>query len=159
MVGLKEVCALILAGGVGAGSVVAVQQMNPPPRAAKKAKPKPRPAAQAAAPRAKIEDCPTPVPGGALVPEFPVLMPPGSGQPVGLGAPGGGIGGPFQSAPGLVAGPIGRTPDLPAPPPTGVVPEPAAWLMMVSGFGLIGLALRRRSPGGEGSQKEGPHTA
>lgn len=29
------------------------------------------------------------------------------------------------------------------PPPPPAVPEPAAWLMMVAGFGLIGTALRR----------------
>lgn len=29
---------------------------------------------------------------------------------------------------------------------TGAVPEPAVWLMMVSGFGLVGASMRRRSP-------------
>jgi hypothetical protein len=29
--------------------------------------------------------------------------------------------------------------------PPGDVPEPATWAMMLTGFGLIGLALRRRS--------------
>ena len=29
--------------------------------------------------------------------------------------------------------------------PTGAVPEPASWAMMVAGFGLVGGALRRRS--------------
>jgi hypothetical protein len=30
------------------------------------------------------------------------------------------------------------------PPPTPGVPEPAAWAMMISGFGLVGAAARRR---------------
>jgi len=30
------------------------------------------------------------------------------------------------------------------PPPTGAVPEPATWAMMIGGFGLIGGAMRRR---------------
>lgn len=30
------------------------------------------------------------------------------------------------------------------PPPTSGVPEPAAWAMMISGFGLVGAAARRR---------------
>jgi len=29
-------------------------------------------------------------------------------------------------------------------PPTGVVPEPATWAMMITGFGLVGFAARRR---------------
>lgn len=36
--------------------------------------------------------------------------------------------------------PPGETPPPPAPP----IPEPGTWLMMISGFGLLGLALRRR---------------
>jgi legume-like lectin family protein/PEP-CTERM motif-containing protein len=31
-------------------------------------------------------------------------------------------------------------------PVTGAVPEPAAWAMMLAGFGLVGGALRRRTP-------------
>jgi hypothetical protein len=27
---------------------------------------------------------------------------------------------------------------------TAAVPEPATWLMMISGFGVLGMALRRR---------------
>ncbi|MFN3590989.1 MAG: PEPxxWA-CTERM sorting domain-containing protein [Thermaurantiacus sp.] len=27
----------------------------------------------------------------------------------------------------------------------GIIPEPQAWLMMVTGFGLLGVALRRRA--------------
>jgi hypothetical protein len=33
-----------------------------------------------------------------------------------------------------------------ATPPTGSVPEPATWAMMIAGFGLAGGALRRRRP-------------
>jgi hypothetical protein len=32
---------------------------------------------------------------------------------------------------------------LPGAPPTGGVPEPAQWAMLIAGFGLVGTALRR----------------
>ncbi len=32
-----------------------------------------------------------------------------------------------------------------APPNVGGVPEPAAWAMLIAGFGLVGAAMRRRS--------------
>lgn len=32
-----------------------------------------------------------------------------------------------------------------SPPPTPSVPEPAAWALMVAGFGLVGTSLRRRA--------------
>ncbi|MFN3371869.1 MAG: PEPxxWA-CTERM sorting domain-containing protein [Sphingomonadaceae bacterium] len=31
-----------------------------------------------------------------------------------------------------------------APPPGGVVPEPATWAMLIAGFGLVGATMRRR---------------
>jgi hypothetical protein len=31
-------------------------------------------------------------------------------------------------------------------PPTGGVPEPATWAMLITGFGLVGYAARRRRP-------------
>ncbi|WCL55354.1 PEPxxWA-CTERM sorting domain-containing protein [Gimibacter soli] len=34
--------------------------------------------------------------------------------------------------------------DVIVPPPTGGIPEPATWLMMIMGFGLVGMATRRR---------------
>ncbi len=34
----------------------------------------------------------------------------------------------------------------PNPPPSSLVPEPATWALMLTGFGLAGAALRRRSP-------------
>lgn len=34
-----------------------------------------------------------------------------------------------------------------APPTPGAVPEPASWAMMIGGFGLLGVAMRRRRPG------------
>jgi probable HAF family extracellular repeat protein len=33
------------------------------------------------------------------------------------------------------------------PIPTGAVPEPAAWVMMIAGFGLTGVAMRRHNEG------------
>jgi PEP-CTERM motif len=37
------------------------------------------------------------------------------------------------------------TTNPPPPPPVGGVPEPATWALMISGFGMAGAALRRRS--------------
>ncbi len=78
--------------------------------------------------------------GGVVVivtpPDPPTGVPPGGG-----GAPGGGPGG----GGGAGGGSGGGTPPAPG------VPEPAAWAMMIAGFGLIGAALRRRRrqmPGG-----------
>lgn len=42
--------------------------------------------------------------------------------------------------------PTAKRTALPAPkPPT--IPEPAAWAMMLAGFGLVGASLRRRAHG------------
>lgn len=35
------------------------------------------------------------------------------------------------------------TPGAPACPPTGGVPEPSTWVMLIAGFGLVGTAMRR----------------
>jgi hypothetical protein len=145
MAGLKEICAMILAGGVGAGSVVAVQEAKPKPRVERKA-PAVKKASARPAPRSRIDDCPTLVAplGGALVPSLADAPLPPQLQPFGVaptdsfagllppGSSGGGGSG------GIVA------PLEPPPPPGGIIPEPAAWAMMVSGFGLVGVALRIR---------------
>ncbi len=34
-----------------------------------------------------------------------------------------------------------------SPPPTGAIPEPATWAMLIAGFGLVGAAARRRQRG------------
>ncbi|WP_375290614.1 PEPxxWA-CTERM sorting domain-containing protein [Qipengyuania sp.] len=39
-------------------------------------------------------------------------------------------------------GPTG-TPGLPGPPPAGPIPEPATWLMLIAGFGVIGSRMRQ----------------
>ena len=39
----------------------------------------------------------------------------------------------------------GAPQDVQLPPTNGAVPEPATWMMMLLGFGLIGGAVRRRS--------------
>src|SRR6201999_2058161 len=39
---------------------------------------------------------------------------------------------------------LGQSPQDPPPPPTGDVPEPASWALMLAGFGLIGAAMRGR---------------
>ena len=152
MIGLKEICALLVAGGMGAGSVVAVQQAKPKPRVERKAPV--RKAAATPAPRPSIPDCPTIAtpPGGLLVPEFASPLP-SAPQVLGLLPPapggfGGGGGGGWLPPGGGGGGGGGVTP--PAPP---AIPEPAAWAMMISGFGLVGAALRLRLPA------DGPTTA
>lgn len=156
MVGLKEICALLVAGSMGAGSVVAVQQAKAPqarvkakPAKAKTYRPAPRPVSQAPA-----LDCPTvsslggglaelnPIVPMEAAPTASLLMP---GQLAGASGGGGGV-----PLPSIVGGGGGSSPAaFPGEPPaleTAVsgVPQPASWAMMVSGFGLIGLALRRR---------------
>jgi hypothetical protein len=151
MVGLKEICALLVAGSMGAGSVVAVQQAKAPQARvkAKPAKPKvfrpaPRPVSQAPS-----IDCPTVSSlGGGLAELGPIvpmeaspttsLLPQNqlAGGGGGMSLPPGGGGGASPSS-------------FPGAPPVlesavSGVPQPATWAMMVSGFGLIGLALRRR---------------
>lgn len=152
MVGVKEICALLLAGGIGAGSVVTVQQAVPAvkkasaPKAGKPAARRP----QAAARPAAINDCPSQLGVLGQNMALPALAPidvapglplgqtamasAGGGRGAGVGVPGGGIGGTdFQ----------------PAPPADGGfapgVPEPGTWAMLVGGFGLVGLAMRRGS--------------
>jgi hypothetical protein len=152
MVGVKEICALLLAGSMGAGSVVAVQQAKAPAaksRPAKASKPKsvahPRPAAAA------LNDCPsfTATLGGVPGPLAPLAVL--DAAPTGLSvvappldgaSPSDGSG--FVLPPGGGGG--GETlfpPQPPAPVEVGGVPQPAAWAMMVTGFGLVGLSLRR----------------
>lgn len=147
MIGTREICALLLGGAVGVGGTVAVHKVSPKPPVAKaKGKPgvpqasrprvvRPEPALRPASPT--ILDCPTPAPGSpwAAIPTIPVPLPPMGGA--GAAAfPGGGGG-------------AGAHPYPPAPP-SSAVPELAAWAMMVSGFGLVGAAMRRR-PAGAGA--------
>ncbi len=57
--------------------------------------------------------------------------------------PPGGSGGSGGSPPGGQP-PGGGTVLPPVVPPVGAVPEPATWLMLIAGFGVIGGAMRRR---------------
>jgi hypothetical protein len=159
---------------MGAGSVVAVQKARPDgvraaASAPKPARGKPRPVAHRTAP-AGISDCP--LNGVGILPAL-VLAPlpendsglgmgssasdapgfPGSAialPPILAGKPGGGFGGVTMpgggsgGGAGSTGGGGGGTPV--APPTIPAVPEPKAWVMMTSGFGLIGFALRRNRP-------------
>ncbi|MFN7175732.1 MAG: FecR domain-containing protein [Thermaurantiacus sp.] len=95
-------------------------------------------------------------PPAPIIPGLPSVPPPGGG-----GTGGGGF--PQVPAPEGPPGmpnmpPDGAVPWYPGmpnvPPPgwgssegsgAGIIPEPQAWLMMVTGFGLLGVALRRRA--------------
>jgi hypothetical protein len=145
--GLKEFCTLLLAGGLGAGSVVGVQAVKAPSvREARVAKPKPRPRPAAARPKPKLPDCPVVVPplGTGLFPDLAEAGP--IGRPMAAPLPRlgelPGVGAPRPALPPISV-PTNVQP-LPAPPVTGAVPDAATWAMMVAGFGLIGMALRRR---------------
>ncbi|MFA5580533.1 MAG: PEPxxWA-CTERM sorting domain-containing protein [Paracoccaceae bacterium] len=132
---------MIIAGiAVGGGGTIATKAVNDHLNAKKAAVTKPRPAKarKAPAPRplalpsaALLSDCPLPSAGinpfADMAPEFsgstwPALTLSGV-RPV--------EGGWFRT-------PMNQPPTLPA------VPEPDAWAMMITGFGLIGLACRRR---------------
>ena len=88
------------------------------------------------------------------VPEFALQLPP---PPVFFTPPGGGIITPSgggvvtppgggTTPPGGPGGPPNQPPLNPPPPPTPPpppLPEPGTWMMMILGFGMVGLALRR----------------
>lgn len=148
MVGIKEFCALLLAGGIGAGSVVTVQQAVPAAKKAsapKSTKPTAhRPAARHAAARpSALNDCPSQLgvlgQDMALPPLTPIDVAPG--LPLGETAMGASAGGPgVGGLPGFTGS------DVSPGPGGGVipgVPESDTWAMLIAGFGLIGLALRR----------------
>ena len=65
------------------------------------------------------------------------IVPPGPGGPV--VNPPGGPGGPIVFPPGG-----GNPPSVVPPPPPPAVPEPATWLSMLLGFGLLGSVCRFR---------------
>ena len=143
MIGLREWCIALLSGAIGVGSAVAVQQAPVPRKAVAKPAPKrimPRPTPTPAAP-SRILDCPLPSadPFGAAsiepfvgaAPQTSVFFPAAGFPPAHLVVPGG----------GGVLPPV--TPPPTIPPAVPGVPEPAAWAMLITGFGLVGLAARR----------------
>lgn len=145
MIGMKQFCALILAGGMGAGSVVTVQHTRPSISKARAApaKPKVQKSVQRNVQTAQLTDCPTIAPLGPGIGDLAPLqqVQPLLGQPIaGVSGPAG-ISGP---AGGFGGGGFGREVQ-PAPiPVVPGVPQPDSWVMLVAGFGFMGLALRRR---------------
>jgi hypothetical protein len=146
MVGMKEFCALVLAGGMGASSVVAVQKAKPAISKARGApqKPKVQKAVQRNIQSAQIQECPTVAPFGPGIDKLAPLQTAENifGQPV----PGGGSGAPGGGGFGGGGGGGGFRPDVqPAPiPMVPGIPQPDTWVMLVAGFGFLGLSLRRR---------------
>jgi len=142
MVSMKQLCALLLAGGIGAGSVVTVQQVKPAISKARAApaKPKVQKAVQRVRQATSIQECPLIAPMGPGIDGLMPIQPPDNifsenppGGGGGVSPPGGG---------GGVSNPKAN-PD-PFPVISGI-PEPDTWMMLVAGFGFLGLALRRRS--------------
>jgi hypothetical protein len=150
MIGMKEFCALLLAGGMGAGSVVAVQQARPAASKPKASAAKTQKAAPRRTHTAQLNDCPVLAesPGlGILSP----IIPPEDSPLLDGGRPGAGMAllpSPGPGFPGGIGGGGGFLPLTPPSPPGGPgisapIPEPISWAMMVAGFGLVGLSLRR----------------
>lgn len=152
MIGMKQFCALILAGGMGAGSVVTVQHTKPSISKARAApaKPKVQKAVQRNVQTAQLTECPTIAPLGPGIGDLAPLQTaqPAFGVPL-AGGGGGFAGGGGGSGGGLGGGGGGFGPEVqPGPIPIMPgVPQPDTWVMLVAGFGFMGLALRRR-PGG-----------
>jgi hypothetical protein len=67
----------------------------------------------------------------------------GGGGGFGPGTPGGGGGTPGGGTPGGGT-PGGGTPGTGLPPISSNAPEPTSWALMISGFGLVGAAMRYR---------------
>lgn len=139
MIGTKELCALLLGTSLGVGGTVAVKHKQHSPRkeVSKAKQPGKRasnssPVVRQPAPRpaATLLDCPLPAPslGGQ---GFTFPAPPSPFGAVGWGSP---QPGPVWISPNNHTGPT-------FPP---AIPEPDAWAMLVAGFGLVGLACRRR---------------
>ncbi len=145
MIGTKELCAILLAGSMGAGSVVAVQKVKP---ISAKAKTRPRVERAVAGPSRsrvgrvetpqppapRILDCPAGSPVAAEPNQF--VLPNSPTQEFGGNIPG------VSPVPPVVWG--GGGGHRPPPPSFPAVPEPGAWVMMIAGFGFVGLACRRR---------------
>lgn len=149
MIGTKEICALLLAGGMGAGSVVAVQHAKPSVSKSRPAsKPKVQKATQSRVQTAQITECPTvgPVGTAELSPIIDMPTEALTGfSPSGSSGFGGGGGGGFPGGGGGGGGSGGGGLPDPTPPVPGV-PQPDTWVMLVAGFGFMGLAIRRRTP-------------
>lgn len=144
MMGTRELCALLLAGGMGAGSVVVVQQAKPAISKPAKPRPKLQKAAQRAAqPQQSAECAPRiadmPLPAPSIGPVQLPLLQPIADQFVAMGAAAGGAA--IAGGGGFV--PTGRPDPLPIAPG---VPQPDTWVLLVAGFGFLGLALRRNRP-------------
>lgn len=149
---------MLAAGGMGASGVVAVQHVKPAGVHRSKPKPAPR-VVKAAAPRpvARLTDCPITAasPGVGMLADLAPIVPFEQTPMASLSSPSmtgvaGGGGGLFL--PPFTGGGGSGGSELPNPGGlTPGVPEPAAWAMMVSGFGLVGVAMRRSRPedGGE----------
>lgn len=118
-----------------------------------KAKPKPAPTEKALGKifypsEFALNSVPAALPGLPSLDFAPPVIGGGAGSPFVPGTPGGGgfvfvpPGGGGGSPPPTGGGGGGTPP--PPPPPPSAVPEPATWLLMIIGFGVIGGALRRK---------------
>lgn len=148
MIGLRDLCVALLAGGISAGGAVVAMK---PPAKPKAVVSRPPPAKTVAYRKPPVRERQTPVPPAILDCPLPAssalsagplnetMLPPPFGGASPFPAPGV----PYPAGPWGGGGVI-----LPAPPPdVSAIPEPAGWVMMLGGFGLMGVALRRSKKG------------
>lgn len=143
---LKTLCALFMGGSLGVGGTVAVQEVKAPKPAVVSHKRATKPVVARKAPITRhkpaalssslLSDCP--LPSAVIGPVGGVPSLSTSYHPVGPFSPL-----PLEPDHWWYGG--GALPPV-APPPTDPgIPEPATWMFLVSGFGLVGLSLRRRA--------------
>jgi hypothetical protein len=143
VIGLKDICALLAAGSMGAGSVVAVQQTKKPVSAKQEtAKPKKdRGGSLASRPRV-VRPEPAVRPGPSIL-DCPVIGSPWGieHQPTGLTPP---MSDALLHLLPAVEQPGGGGFVLLPPSYSPAVPEPGAWAMFIAGLSLVGASLRKR---------------
>lgn len=108
-------------------------------------KPKARPtkvhkAAERTVRHEQISDCPTPSAGAPGYADFGPMLPESLLTANELT---GGLVDGLQLPSVIGGGGGGSGPSINPVPPVGAVPQPGTWVMMVAGFGFVGLALRR----------------
>ncbi len=140
MLTTKTICTLLLGAGLGAGGVTVTHKVTDAPKRVsakvqgkRVAKTAPASGAHRAVPASpSILDCPAPAPslGPGVWASVPALA-----DPPRLSAEG------PPSWPGGGGGILPPSPPTPSPP---AVPEPGAWAMLVAGFGLVAVSLRRK---------------
>lgn len=136
------ICAMIFGATVGSVGTIGAQQVAAVKVKPKAAQPKARPTIKAPSPapqrdRAAILDCPTPGLAAPVWGETDTL----SLWDATSAQTGGGV------VPPSAPPPFSFRPPSAAPTPPPAVPEPESWAMLLAGFGLVGMSIRRLNHG------------